>query len=97
MNVNRLQPQSVQFYLTIDSCQWTIEYGIDDFIVQPTTMYEFKFNEWQEYWMKGIYRLKYGVASFTSSKQNYVTELGGNHEFMINRSRTIVQIGFQYV
>ena len=47
--------------------------------------------------MKGIYRLKYGVASFTSSKQNYVTELGVNHEFMINRSRTIVQIGFQYV
>lgn len=59
MDVTRLKPQSLQFYLSIDSCQWTIQYGIDGYVVQPTTMYDFKFNEWQDYWMKGIYRLRY--------------------------------------
>jgi hypothetical protein len=57
-NVVRLSSQSVQFYLTLDSCEWTIEYGIEKFVVNPTAFDEFKFNMWQDYWMKGIYRLR---------------------------------------
>ena len=60
MEVNRLHPQSVKFYLSIDYCHWTIEYGIEKLIVK-NTMYDFKFNDWHDHWMKGIYRIKYAV------------------------------------
>lgn len=42
----------------MDSCEWIIQYGIDKFAVNPTAFDEFRFSVWQDYWMKGIYRLR---------------------------------------
>jgi hypothetical protein len=31
---------------------------MEKFVVNPIAFDEFKFNAWQDYWMKGIYRLR---------------------------------------
>ncbi|XP_062603466.1 uncharacterized protein LOC134265233, partial [Saccostrea cucullata] len=56
-----------------DSCEWVIEYGIDKFSVRPTIMYDFKFDEWHDYWMKGIYRLRFMVTHLQGADTFRVT------------------------
>ncbi|XP_062596534.1 uncharacterized protein LOC134257978, partial [Saccostrea cucullata] len=73
MDLTRLKSQSVQFYLMMDSCEWVIEYGIDKFSVRPTIMYDFKFDEWHDYWMKGIYRLRFMVTHLQGADTFRVT------------------------
>lgn len=43
----------------MDSCSWIISYGIDSFVVDLFVMYNFEFDVWYEFWMKGIFRIKY--------------------------------------
>lgn len=62
MEVTRLMSRPVTFHLSLDSCSWTISYGIDSFVIEPTVMYNFEFDVWHEFWMKGIFRLKYVLS-----------------------------------
>ncbi|XP_062582874.1 uncharacterized protein LOC134244631 [Saccostrea cucullata] len=75
MEVTKLMSRPVTFHLSVDSCSWMIGYGIDSFIVNPFVMYDFEFDVWHEFWMKGIFRMRF-----------LVTNLQGINQFRISLS-----------
>ncbi|XP_062581277.1 uncharacterized protein LOC134243073, partial [Saccostrea cucullata] len=69
MEVTRLMSRPVTFHLSVDSCSWMIGYGIDSFIVNPFVMSDFAFDVWHEFWMKGIFRLKFSITDLQAIDQ----------------------------
>lgn len=49
----------VIFYIFLDNCDWMISYGIDNFVVKLVVLFDFIFDEWYEFWMKGVFRIRF--------------------------------------
>lgn len=58
MEVPKLSARPLNFHLSLDDCDWKISYGMDTFVIKPTVLYDFTFDQWNEFWMRGVFRMK---------------------------------------
>lgn len=58
MEVPKLSARPLNFHLSLDNCDWKIGYGMDSFVIQPTVLYDFTFDQWNKFWMRGVFRMK---------------------------------------
>lgn len=59
MDVAKFDLRPVNFYIFLDNCDWMISYGIDNFVAKPVVLLDFTFDEWHEFWMKGVFRIRF--------------------------------------
>ena len=41
-----------------------ISYGMDGFVARPLVLLEFEFDIWHEFWMKGVFRIRWVYFAF---------------------------------
>lgn len=59
LDVAKFDSRPVNFYIFLDNCDWMISYGIDNFVAKPVVLLDFTFDEWHEFWMKGVFRIRF--------------------------------------
>lgn len=58
-DVAKFDSRPVTFYIFLDNCDWMISYGIDNFVAKPVVLLDFTFDTWHEFWMKGVFRIRF--------------------------------------
>lgn len=59
LDVVKFDLRFVNFNMFLDNCDWMISYGIDNFVVKLVVLFDFIFDEWYEFWMKGVFRIRF--------------------------------------
>lgn len=59
LDVVKFDLRFVNFYIFLDNCDWMISYGIDNFVVKLVVLFDFIFDIWYEFWMKGVFRIRF--------------------------------------
>ena len=64
VDVAKFNSRPLTFYIFLDNCDWMISYGMDGFVARPLVLLEFEFDIWHEFWMKGVFRIRWVYFAF---------------------------------